>query len=131
MNWGHQIGTATALWLWHDWKKSGRALGWHSSGAISEFQELQGYGRSQTAKQISDPTAHAAIVGDIALTVDRVIHELGEHDAQILVLRLIGRMTYQEVGDCFGHSRTWARARFDPIHDRFRALLNGRAGGTR
>lgn len=69
----------------------------------------------------SDPTARAAIIGDIALTVDRILREFSERQAQILVLRVIGRLTYQQIGDQFGYPHNWltitsSRSMNDSVH---------------
>ena len=119
-----KIGAATALWLWHDWKKSGRALGWHRSSVAAEIRELQGYGKTQQPKRHGDPTSAASIAFDIAMTVDRIIHELDEDDAQLLILRQIGRLTYEEIGDHVGHTRNWASQNCQRVHSLFCARLD-------
>ncbi|MES1953517.1 hypothetical protein [Salinisphaera hydrothermalis] len=120
----HSIGAATALWLWHDWKRGGNEVGWYRNNFLQEFKELQGYGRTQGPKRQADPTAAATIAFDIALTVDRILGEFEREEAQMLILRAVGRMTFAELGDQFGRSSTWACDRYRPLHRKFCTLLD-------
>lgn len=123
----HSIGAATALWLWHDWKRSGNQVGWYRNSFLEEFKELQGFGRTQGPKRRADPTAAATIALSIALTVDRILGELPQEYAEIMVLREVRRLTYQEIADHYGRDRKWMSRQYKAAHAQFCALLDAPA----
>ena len=123
----YRIGAATALWIWHDWKRAGNQVGWYRNSFLQEFKELQGYGRTQGPKRRADPTAAATIALDIALTVDRILGELPQQYAEIMVLREVRRMTYEEIADHYGRGRKWMARQCKAAHSQFCALLDGPA----
>lgn len=120
-----RIGAATALWIWHDWKRNGQEVGWYRSCFLEEFRELQGYGRTQQPKRVADPTSSACIALDIALTVDRILRELPTQYAEMMVLRAVRRMTYVEIADYYGCCREWAAKHCKIADAQFCALLDG------
>lgn len=61
---------------------------------------------------------------DEALTVYKVLHCLEEPYKEVFVLRVLGDLSFQDIGEIFGRKEGWARVTFHRARLKIQSLLN-------
>jgi RNA polymerase sigma factor (sigma-70 family) len=63
-------------------------------------------------EHMASSAEHEAIARDTHMELMRCIHELGEPVREVVYLRLMGGLSFREIGDILGRSEVWARVTF-------------------
>ncbi len=107
----------SAVHLWHEWMVSHReGLGWHQRSIYHRVQELAGFAPVQHGRRPSDPVPYHVIRHEVALTVDGALSELGEQFAKLVLLRVVGRYSFAQIGDQLGLSKHASRRQFQKAY---------------
>ena len=67
----------------------------------------------EDAPELSGASAEETVLSGLGMeSILRSIHKLEEPGREVLYLRLLGDLSFRQIGDVFGQTETWARVTF-------------------
>lgn len=84
---------------------------------ISQRRKEQHLKPSSPDEMDQEPTAHPdpeeiLLHQDTAMTLHRLLHALPEPYKEVFSLRILGELSFAQIGDLFGKSESWARVTY-------------------